>query len=176
MKFCRAPGGGWLAWLRSHVGLCVCLTLVVALIGFIFGNSLESGPESMQTSNAVVEVVKPIVDPQDQIDDEQFSFSIRKLAHFTEFFWLGMALCGVVVCVADAGRGKAPVLSHPPVCAALLMSLLVAVTDEWIQSFTARTSSVRDVLLDFSGALCGFFLTALAVHIFKSLLRRRERK
>ena len=166
---------GCRAWLRSHVGFCVCLALAVALIGFIFGNSLENGPESMQTSNAVVEVVKPIVDPQDQINDEQFSFSIRKLAHFTEFFWLGMALCGVVVCAVDGRRGKKPILSHPPVCAALLTALSVAVADELIQSFTARTSSVRDVLLEYLGALCGFFLTALVRHIVRSLLRRCKR-
>ena len=61
----------------------------VLLLCFIYGNSLQNGEESRQSSDAVVEVVKPIVDPRDEIEDETFSTIIRKLAHFTEFFLAG---------------------------------------------------------------------------------------
>ncbi len=161
-----------LARLRARRGLWLCVLLTLLIVTFIFTNSLENGEESRQSSDVVVDTVKPIVDPQDRIDRETFSFSIRKLAHFTEFFWLGMALCGVVVGACRRGEGARPLLSYPPIGGALLLALLTAVTDEWIQSFTGRTSSVSDVLLDFFGALCGFGLTALAVW----LILRRKRK
>ena len=45
----------------------------------------------------------------------------------------------------------------------LFFALLCAVADEFLQSFTGRTSSVRDVLIDFGGALCGMLLTMLVV-------------
>ena len=37
----------------------------------------------------------------------------------------------------------------------LFYVLAVAVTDEFIQIFTGRTSSVKDILIDFFGALLG---------------------
>lgn len=40
----------------------------------------------------------------------------------------------------------------------LFIVLLFATTDEYIQSFVGRTSSVRDVLLDFTGGIIGIGL------------------
>ena len=37
----------------------------------------------------------------------------------------------------------------------LLCVLAVAVLDEFLQGFVGRTSLVSDIVLDFSGALCG---------------------
>ena len=149
MSTARA-GRAWLLW--------VSLAAVVLVLCFIYGNSLQNGEESMQTSDAVVEVVKPIVDPKDQIEDETFSTIVRKLAHFTEFFWLGMAICGVMLSARAYPR-----LASVRASEALLFLLVCAVADEFLQSFTGRTSSVRDVLIDFGGALCGMLLTMLVV-------------
>ena len=140
----------WLFW--------ISLVAVLLVLGFIYGNSLQNGEESMQTSGAVVEVVKPIVDPEDQIAEDLFSTIVRKLAHFTEFFWLGMALCGVRI-----GAQAWPRLSRLRASETLFFALLCAVADEFLQSFTGRTSSVRDVLIDFGGALSGLLLTMLAI-------------
>ena len=135
---------------------------------FIYGNSMQTGEESRQTSDAVVEVVKPIVDPKDEIEDETFSTIIRKLAHFTEFFWLGMAICGVMLSARAYPR-----LAWLRASEAVLFLLLCAVADEFLQSFTGRTSSVRDVLIDFGGALSGLLLTYLAVRGVRWLCRKR---
>ena len=159
MSTARA-GRAWLLW--------VSLAAVVLVLCFIYGNSLQNGEESMQTSDAVVEVVKPIVDPKDQIEDETFSNIVRKLAHFTEFFLLGLALCGVQI-----GVSAYPTLPRLRVSDALLFLLVCAVADEFLQSFTGRTSSVRDVLIDFGGALCGMLLTMLVVRGVRWLCRKR---
>ena len=138
------------------------------LLCFIYGNSMQNGEESRQTSDAVVEVVKPIVDPKDEIEDETFSTIIRKLAHFTEFFWLGMAAFGIWL-----GARAYPRLAWLRASEAVLFLLLCAVADEFLQSFTGRTSSVRDVLIDFGGALSGLLLTYLAVRGVRWLCRKR---
>ena len=46
---------------------------------------------------------------------------------------------------------------------ALFFALLCAVADEFLQSFTGRTSSVRDVLIDFGGAVSGLLLSMLLI-------------
>ncbi len=150
------------SFLRTHVSLCVCLALALAVVMFIFGNSLQNGEASGQMSGAVSAILKAIFDPHDHIADADFEHFVRKLAHFTEFFWLGMAVCGVLDGLVG---GKSPLLSARPVGSGLFFLLLVAVCDEWIQSFTGRGPSVRDVVLDFSGALCGLALMALAVRL-----------
>jgi len=55
----------------------------------------------------------------------------------------------------------------------LFGTLLAAVTDEFIQSFTGRGSSVRDVVLDFCGALTGMLLTFLLAELIRSLKRNK---
>ena len=157
---CRTTAGKWL--------LCGSLIATLLVLCFIFGNSLQDGERSMQTSGAVVEVVKPIVDPKDEIEDEIFSTIIRKLAHFTEFFWLGMAAFGVLL-----GASLQELRHRPTRSGVLLFLLLCAVADEFLQSFTGRTSSVRDVLIDFGGALSGLLLTYLAVRGVRWLCRKR---
>ena len=151
----------WIFW--------ISLAALMLVLGFIYGNSLQNGEESMQTSGAVVEVVKPIVDPEDHIEDDLFSTIVRKLAHFTEFFWLGMALCGVWI-----GAQAWSTLSRLRVSELLFFALLCAVADEFLQSFTGRTSSVRDVLIDFGGALCGLLLTMLVVRGVGRVLAKRQ--
>lgn len=92
--------------------------------GFIFYNSLESKAESGARSGAVVEAIKPVLDPKGKISEEIFEHYVRKAAHMTEFGTLGMLMFGV---------------------------LFVAALDEFVQSFTGRGSLVSDVLVDFAG-------------------------
>jgi VanZ family protein len=161
------------SWISSHKLLCISLLLCAAVVVFIFSNSLEDGKESHISSGRFVRLLKPILDPHDRISPTDFSYFVRKLAHFTEFFWLGMALCGVIRGVyRPCADGRTDSLSHPPIAAAVLFALITAVTDEWIQSYTGRTSSVRDVILDFCGAVCGLLLTALAWHGIDCIQRR----
>jgi VanZ family protein len=75
-------------------------------------------------------------------------FAIRKAAHFIEYgilsaLWL-RAWYGI-----QAGARRVYALLP-----ALAVTLLVAIADEWHQAFVpSRTSSPRDVALDFCGAL-----------------------
>ena len=72
---------------------------------------------------------------------------IRKSAHIAEYAVLS-ALC------FRALRGPARRTWHAPwMLAAIVLPLVVAIADEWHQSFVpSRTSSSRDVLIDLGGA------------------------
>ena len=60
---------------------------------------------------------------------------------------------------------------HIALC--LFLLLAVAVIDEYIQSFTGRISSVKDILIDFGGGVTGLGLVSLAV-LFHRLWRNRR--
>jgi VanZ family protein len=100
-------------------------------------------------SESIADIIKPIVDSQNKISSETFNDIIRKAAHFTEF-----ALLGTLIMLLRIA------LKKPPIFTMLFISLSTAVTDESIQIFNGRTDSVRDILLDFGGALTGIIISA----------------
>lgn len=134
----------------------------VLTICFIFSNSLKNGIESGAQSARVAEFLRRILDPNHQMDEELFHFCVRKLAHFAEFSALGFWLKG-----ADLTRKNREACRYALM--PIILSFGVALTDEFIQGFTDRTSSIRDVILDFCGALFGIFVIYL-------LTRMRRRK
>lgn len=85
----------------------------------------------------------------------ELPFPVRKMAHFTAFAVLGVLTQLVyrhffglhLQCVANV----------------LFTGLLVAVTDEFIQSFTGRGPMVSDIVLDFSGCIFGVLLCSLCL-------------
>lgn len=143
--------------------------LALLAVGFIFSNSLEARDASNQKSNAIVDEVKPVVDPQDTIPRGTFNHYVRKSAHFLEFAALGFCLMGL----SDAIGRKRRI---PRVPAALLAALLVASTDETLQFFAVeRGPGVKDVLIDFFGAACGLLLMLLCLKIGKSIRNNQMR-
>ena len=142
--------------------------LSLLAVGFIFSNSLDTRDTSNQKSNAIVDEVKPIVDPQDTIPRGTFNHYVRKSAHFLEFAALGFCLMGL----SDAISRKRRI---PRVPAALLAALLVASTDETLQFFAVeRGPGIKDVLIDFFGAACGLVLMLLCLNIWKSIRKNQN--
>ena len=139
--------------------------LSIVTIAYIWGNSLKSIPESAAQSTIVAEVLRPILDPQEKMTLNAFHNLVRKLAHLTEFFALGVFVCGFAVSLGVE-------LKKRLICLPVLIVLLVAVGDEYIQYFTKRGSLVTDVVLDFVGALGGLLA---AVLIYKIVLRIKKK-
>ncbi len=134
------------------------LTLMIA--AFIWSNSCKSGAESGAQSGRVTRFLQSILDPDGKIPEENFHHFVRKAAHFTEFAALGLCLCGLfraIFRVNGSAHFAMPVL----------LALMVAVADEYIQLFADRGSAVADVVLDFSGALFGLTTGLLAIFLFQ---------
>jgi VanZ family protein len=134
-----------------------------------FYNSTVKSEESNAESNAIAGSLQPKVDPNGTIQIKTFREIVRKAAHVLEFAALGVWF-SLMALLLSRGVWR-PVWEH--ISAPLFATLMTAVTDEFIQSFTGRTSSLKDVLIDFAGGLVGFFLTAGIYALVSSARRRR---
>lgn len=152
--------------LHKHRFILLFLMLSLLITAFIFHNSLQDSQTSNAMSSSVAEVVKPIIDPDNQVEEKAFHKITRKLAHGVEFCILGSSVGGLMISLK-------PALRRCPVFMMLFFLLGTAVTDEFIQSFTGRTSNVKDILIDFSGAVVGVLL---AVGIAAMVRRITSRK
>ena len=88
------------------------------------------------------------------------NFLIRKAAHFTIYFVMGLGLTGVF-------RFQKKVPSWIP---ALVLGAMFAATDEFHQSFTGRTAMVKDVALDSCGVAAG----CLAASLLRACLKEKR--
>ena len=146
-------------------GVVLFAVLTALIIAFIWHNSCMSGEESGAQSGAVTEFLQSILDPDGKIPTDRFHHFVRKTAHFVEFALLGALTAGLFWRLRrQTGRAF---FSLP-----VLMVLLVAVLDEYIQNFTGRGSAVTDVMLDFSGGLTGLGLVALGSAMSSSMKRK----
>ena len=132
--------------------------LIAALIAtalwlwFIFARSARSAELSRQESGAVLEWLRKLL-PFLTVH------TVRKLAHFIEFFILGALLWT-----------DWRLLRRGPILLPLGFSLLAASADELLQTrFPGRSGEVRVVLLDFAGAAAAILLCLLL-----SRIRRRR--
>lgn len=147
--------------------LIILWLLAAAVTAFIWANSAVDAERSGNISQNVVEIVCGILG--EEIEDEAMAsanFTVRKIAHFSEFCLLGIIYA--LIKIKLDGKSFSALIFFPLFC-----TLLTAVSDEFLQSFTGRGSSVRDVLIDFSGASFGILL-ALSAKLVSD--RRKIRK
>lgn len=125
------------------------LLLVVVLTAVIFVNSPLPATESGKLSGFVAQFVVQLSQLLDIGLKGDVEHTIRKLAHFLEFACLGLLWCKTFASFRVSNRTSTGYI--------LLLCLLTAVTDEYIQLFSlGREGRVMDVLLDFSGAACAW--------------------
>lgn len=121
--------------------------LAVVVVGFIFSNSMRTGPESGEISRKAASVLSGV--PVAELPEGTLlEAGLRKIGHFLEFAVLGM----VLMFAMRAFTRRIIAFSAWPV----LLSLLTAVLDEFIQRFVpGRASLVKDVWIDMLGAIAG---------------------
>lgn len=147
--------------MARKVRAAVFLLLAVGIWIFIFSNSVKNGAESNAISGRVAEFLRPLLNPNGWIEEAAYLRLVRKIAHFVEFGALGVCLSGAavnldLVCLWPLG-----------------LSVLTACADETLQAFTGRTNSIKDVVLDSTGAACGVLFVYILCRIMK---RYRERR
>ena len=140
--------------IRTDRRIRLCRAMIVAILAFIWGNSLMPGWISQAISDALAWFLlgtKPL-------DGEMAAGSgvLRKLAHFTEFMGLGMCLAWLY---GMLGKGKV----RP-----FLWGVLAAAADETIQCFVPeRGPGIKDVCIDSAGVLTGIVLLWFGHHYLK---------
>lgn len=145
--------------IKTRKRMIWCVTLICLNILFIWGNSLLV----REISSAISKIVGTILSwffpgPEDLVEGTGQGV-LRKIAHFTEFFTLGMLLAWLW-----GMRQKTYWLPA-------LIGLAVACIDETIQIFVpGRGPGVRDVLIDFAGVALGIGVLYLC-HLWRKKRR-----
>ncbi|WP_195513619.1 VanZ family protein [Turicibacter sanguinis] len=166
----------------------VRVLFTILWMGFIFFQGTQTGDVSIESSdrivNPIVEVIEKTIEwlkpkqessesepvketvetspkpteSQREILYKKVHYIVRKSAHFFEYAVLG----GLAFWMFQGFR----VSFWNQVIYSLFMILSVAVMDEYLQSFVARTSSVSDILIDFSGGMTGILILYLIKKVF----------
>ena len=146
--------------LRSRGQVLFFALLSLLIVIFIFGNSLQNAKESNDISRGLLSWLKPFLMPLFGGSEDVMHEFVRKTAHFVEFAALG-------VCLGGAADGlRRPFWRDWLVFFPLFSLLSVAVTDEFIQSFSDRSSAVKDVILDFSGGVTGLIVVCVLIALY----------
>lgn len=148
------------------------ITVLALLIGWmilIFCLSSQTAEASSETSGETVSIIINLFIPGfDELPEteqlkimENFQFIVRKTAHFAIFAILGgLSFLNVVTYKNIAFKFRF-ILSS-------LFCLVYAVSDELHQLIVpGRSGEIRDVLIDFGGALIGIAFLSLIVKISK---------
>ena len=125
------------------------LILLILWMIFIFIMSSFNSNDSSSQSGFIVNILNYIF----KIDNlELLSFIIRKLAHITEYFILGVLM---INCLKDYKIKNIFII-------AILLSILYSCTDEIHQLFiSGRSGSIIDVMIDSIGIILGIYIYKL---------------
>ncbi|MBR5124198.1 MAG: VanZ family protein [Clostridia bacterium] len=168
--------------LRLQVTIaCILALLVILNMTVIFRFSAESKEESGSRSAGITALLLPILHPEyDTLSEadqraamEQTHHLVRKLAHFLEYALLGFLSSALLLYLNHRvlrGRGWlwATWIAPPLFC------LVYAASDEIHQIFSGRGPAVKDVLIDFAGAVVGCLLIHAVVGLVGLIKKRRK--
>lgn len=128
---------------------------------FIFGNSFKDAESSTESSKIFTNAISNTLSRADKtVDSFTVTYFVRKTAHLMEFALQGFLIAG---CFSEKFKKRTLYV--------LLLGLLTAFTDEFIQHFSkGRAPMIRDVGLDFIGTILGLFVFFFAV----KLLQKRK--
>ena len=140
---------------------------LAATLGFIWINSCLSQETSASESGGVYETIKPTLDAvfgEDKVSHN----TVRKSAHFFEFFMLGLEISALYYLVHGVKKEK--------IAEVISAGLFVAVIDESLQILSNRGPMVIDVLIDYSGYLLAVGLTCLGIFVLHKIRKRKAEK
>ena len=133
------------------------LFLFILIIVFIWSNSMISPEISGEMSHFVAVILGGSQEPS--VEEH---FLVRKMAHFLEFFALGVTALVLVREYTDDKYRKILFL--------LFTGVFVPLVDETIQIFSARGPLLTDIWIDVGGFTTGSFLAlgiCLIIYAFK---------
>ena len=135
---------------RTKKRMILCTALLIAVLAFIWGNSLTNGEDSGNLSGSIMEWINAFL-RLDELGADRLHHLIRKMAHFTEFACLGLLLTWQF---GMMGEKKGHL-----VCMPLFCGMAAACVDETIQVLTPdRGPSLIDVWIDTAGVAAGITL------------------
>lgn len=146
----------------------VFLVLCIVWFAFIINNTCQSGTKSNNISYKISTNIlksKDIIKNNKEYNDNIKNDILKNLNYFTRKFAHGFEF-GVLAILLYLFFNTLSVIYREKIIYTLFLVLLAAVTDEFIQLFiTLRTSSVKDVLIDFFGGIIGVIIISFTIKI-----------
>ena len=132
----------------------ISLLLVILWMIFIFVMSSFDATSSSNQSNFIVDIITSIINIK---DTGLLSLIIRKLAHFTEYFILGLLVINLIT------------RYDKKIIIAILLCIIYATSDEIHQIFVSgRSCQITDIMIDSLGSIMGIYLYKLITKKCKS--------
>lgn len=127
--------------------------LLIIWLGVIYFFSSQNGIDSSNLSSGLLKELGLLLNVQDiDLLMVKYAFLFRKLAHFAEYFVLGIL---IYINLREYSKQKV----YP---IAIVLCILYALTDEIHQLFVAgRAFAITDILIDSFGSSIGVFVTHL---------------
>ena len=154
---------------RNKKAITILSICIAATLAFIWIHSCMGQEESSQESGFIYDLLWPFFELFVGKGNVTEHF-IRKLAHFTEFFGLGLELKLLM---------KLVLLDTPYILRminAWTLGTMCALIDETIQIFSGRGPAIADVWLDSAGCLTGVLLMSLTIFIVNRHIRKKEER
>ncbi len=160
------------SWILPAVFALLVLVVMILIYYFSSENGLQSTATSNGVTKWVVKIIKPDFDSMEKADKaayfSQVAHYVRKAAHFSEYFLLGLFSSLLVFSVLELFGKKSILFFLIPIA----FSFLYAVFDEYHQRFVGgRAAQFTDVLIDTAGAT---FATAIVALIFRLVKRHKN--
>lgn len=125
----------------------ISLLLVILWMIFIFVMSSFDATSSSNQSNFIVDIITSIINIK---DIGLLSLIIRKLAHFIEYFILGILVINFIT------------RYDKKIIIAILLCIIYATSDEIHQIFVpGRSCQIIDIMIDSLGSIMGIYLCKL---------------
>ena len=160
--------------MKSRVYLAIRITLIILIIctlSFTFYQSILPKEESSEASEGASDFLEPII-PSDTPTGEFVHSNIREIAHFTEFFFLGLFVSLYVVIflprIDCEPRARVRFVIY-----SVIISPITPLLDETVQIFSNRGPEIVDVWLDTAGYLSASLIVNLIFFAAKYIMRRR---
>lgn len=135
----------------------VFLLLAVVATMFIFASSMQTAEVSSEASGRLLTLINKLLSGTSVTLTQR---TIRKIAHFAEFFVQGVFL-SLAAIFSSKGLKK-----H--IVNIAFAALSTACVDELIQTlFDGRSAQITDVFLDFGGSVAAIILTFLLAVIIR---------
>lgn len=144
-------------FLKKNIGYIIILGWVLMIFSFSSQNGRESSTLSRGITKNIVGVIKK-VEPKEGINSYKFNKKLRKVAHYLNYMTFSLIL---FFTFRRYGVKKAIIIS-------LIIALITAMADEFYQSFIpGREGRIKDVLIDFVGALTGSLIALIMTLVKK---------
>lgn len=146
--------------MKTKVKRIIFAILIIVNCIIIFNFSSQNSEKSNETSGVIVnKVVDSVAKVNKKVKKEeledQVSFWVRKLAHFSIYTLLGIFL------INEANTFEITKKRKIIIC--ILFGALYAISDEFHQGFVGgRSPEIRDVCIDTCGIIFGIILVIIA--------------